>query len=128
MPSPRDLRRAWERSRKHQGTVRADSRSVRFAASDPTLRSVRDEDQAGPQVEGEDAGRLSGVITTNGSEVEMRLARTRLVLINLDLRDHRRSSRLLLDFLDARTEYTAGRLEASELMTVLDTIEAEAAA
>lgn len=108
--------------------MRADSRSVRFAASDPTPRSVRDEDQAGPQVGGEDAGRLSGVITTNGSEVEMRLARTRLVLINLDLRDHRRSSRLLLDFLDARTEYTAGRLEASELMTVLDTIEAEAAA
>ena len=68
------------------------------------------------------------MLSTEDNVVAMRLARTRLVLINLDLRDHRRSSRLLLDFLDARTEHSALRLTDEELIAELDRIEVEAAA
>jgi hypothetical protein len=56
------------------------------------------------------------------------LAYVRLLILSIQGRDPRKASRLLLDFLDVRTEHQAGRLDDVELRAELQRIGADAQA
>jgi hypothetical protein len=53
------------------------------------------------------------------------LAYVRLLILNVERNDPRKASRLLLDFLDVRTEHQAMRLSDDELRIELERIAAE---
>ena len=53
------------------------------------------------------------------------LAYVRMLIMRLERSDPRRASRLLLDFLDVRTDHQAGRLSDEELRAELQRIGAE---
>ncbi|MFD1714303.1 hypothetical protein ACFSBZ_07470 [Amnibacterium flavum] len=57
--------------------------------------------------------------------VSATLAYVRMLIMGLERRDPRRAARLLLDFLDVRTDHQAGRLNDEELRTELQRIGAE---
>lgn len=52
------------------------------------------------------------------------LAYVRLLILKVEKENPRRSARLLLEFLDARTEHQAGRLSDAELRAELERISA----
>lgn len=56
------------------------------------------------------------------------LAYVRLLILSIQERDPRKAARLLLDFLDVRTEHQAGRLDDMQLRAELERIGADAQA